>query len=55
MASKQTGVNYVKGFKNISELPNVIAGMRGRGWPEADIRKILGENWLRVYEKAWGA
>ncbi len=46
---------YVKGFEKISELPNVTRGLIQRGWSTAEIRKVLGENWLRVYEKAWGA
>lgn len=46
---------YVKGFENIGELPNVTQGLLGRGWSAAEVRKVLGENWLRVYEQAWGA
>jgi len=46
---------YVKGFENISELPNVTQGLSERGWSPAEIRKMLGENWLRVYEKIWGS
>jgi membrane dipeptidase len=46
---------YVKGFENIGELPNVTQGLLQRGWSSADLRKVLGENWLRVYEKVWGA
>ncbi len=46
---------YVKGFENISELPNVAMGLLRRGWTPQEIRKVLGENWLRVYEKVWGA
>lgn len=46
---------YVRGFENIGQLPNVTRGLLGRGWSEEDIRKVLGENWLRVYEKVWGA
>lgn len=45
----------VEGFANISELPNVIAGLEKRGWPESDLDKLLGGNWLRVYERVWGA
>lgn len=45
----------VKGFETIVELPNVTQGLLNRGWSAADVRKVLGENWLRVYEKAWGA
>jgi membrane dipeptidase len=45
----------VKGFETIVELPNVTQGLLNRGWNSADVRKVLGENWLRVYEKVWGA
>ncbi len=46
---------FVKGFENISELPNVIRALERRGWPEWHIQKFLGGNWLRVYEQVWGA
>jgi membrane dipeptidase len=44
----------VKGYETISDLPNVTRGLMHRGWSDAEIRKVLGENWLRVYEKIWG-
>jgi len=47
--------NWVKGFESIIELPKVTQGLLDRGWSEADVRKVLGENWLRVYEQVWGA
>jgi membrane dipeptidase len=47
--------NWVKDFESIVELPKVTQGLLDRGWTEADVRKILGENWLRVYAKVWGA
>jgi membrane dipeptidase len=47
--------SYAKGFENISELPNVTAGLLRRDWPTGDIVKVLGKNWLRVYELVWGA
>ncbi len=46
---------WVKGFERMDELPNFVKGLIERGWTTKDIRKVLGENWLRVYEKAWGA
>lgn len=46
---------YVNGFENISELPNVTQGLLQRGWSMPEIHKVLGEKWLRVYEKVWGA
>lgn len=45
----------VKGYETITDLPNVTQGLMARGWTDAEIRKLLGENWLRVYEKVWGA
>jgi membrane dipeptidase len=53
--SQETPWFYVKGFENIGELPNVAQGLLRRGWSVAEVRKVLGENWLRVYEKVWGA
>jgi len=45
---------YVADFENISKLPNVVAGLRARGWTESELDKMLGGNWLRVYERIWG-
>ena len=45
----------VKGFETISDLPNVTQGLMERGWSNSEIRKLLGENWLRVYAQVWGA
>jgi membrane dipeptidase len=44
---------YVKGFESIAELPNLIRGLRDRGWTEAEIDKVMGGNWLRVYGAVW--
>lgn len=52
--SQETPWFYVKGFENIGELPNVARGLAERGWRENEIRKLMGENWLRVYEAVWG-
>lgn len=38
------------GLKDVSSYPNLIAGLLERGYSEQDIRKILGENLLRVWE-----
>jgi len=45
----------VKGYEKITELPNVTQGLMQRGWTDDEIRKVLGGNWMRVYEKVWGA
>ena len=43
------------GIRTISEFPNLTAAMQRAGWPEGKIRKIMGENWLRVLAEVWGA
>ena len=37
------------GLKDVSTFPNLIEGLLRRGYSEDDIRKILGENTLRVW------
>jgi len=46
---------YVEGFENVSQLPNVTTGLLQRGWSTGDVHKVLGGNWLRVYERVWGS
>ena len=29
--------------------------MEKRGWKEARIRKVMGENWVRLLKEVWGA
>lgn len=45
---------YAEGFERIDQLPNVAAGLSARGWLAAEIAKVLGDNWARVYQQAWG-
>jgi membrane dipeptidase len=42
-----------EGFTYVSELPNVIRGLIARGYSDADLEKILGGNWLRVFSQVW--
>jgi len=44
------GDSLPTGLKDVSSYPNLIAGLLKRGYSEEDIRKILGENLLRVWE-----
>jgi len=39
------------GLKDVSSYPNLIEGLLERGYSETDIRKILGENILRVWSE----
>jgi microsomal dipeptidase-like Zn-dependent dipeptidase len=38
----------VPGLGRTRDLPNLTEQLVERGWSEADVRKVLGENWLRV-------
>jgi membrane dipeptidase len=39
----------VPGLARERDLPNLTERLAKRGWREPDIRKLLGENWLRVF------
>lgn len=43
------GDSLPTGLKDVSYYPNLIRGFLERGYSEEDIRKILGENLLRVW------
>jgi membrane dipeptidase len=43
-----------RGLSRLDEYPNLTAAMERRGWPEPRIRKVLGENWLRLLGEVWG-
>lgn len=36
------------GLEGVDDYPALLAELMGRGWSEADIRKLAGENVLRV-------
>ncbi len=42
-----------KGLRTIREFPNLTAAMERAGWGETRIRKIMGENWVRVLADVW--
>ncbi|HZT19067.1 MAG TPA: membrane dipeptidase [Dongiaceae bacterium] len=47
---------YGQGFLRIAEprqLPEITDMLMARGWPEGDIRKVLGGNFLRVAQAVW--
>ena len=36
-------------LRSVADYPNLVAGLQSRGYSDADIRKILGGNLLRVW------
>ncbi len=45
------GDSLPTGLKDVASYPNLIEGLLKRGYSETDIRKILGENLLRVWSE----
>jgi microsomal dipeptidase-like Zn-dependent dipeptidase len=43
------------GLKDVSTYPNLVEGLLARGYSEADVRKILGGNLLRVWREVQAA
>ena len=42
------------GIREIGDFPNLTQAMEDAGWPETRIRKVMGDNWLRVLGDVWG-
>ena len=46
------GGGGVTGLNDVSEYPNLTAALLARGWSEADLAKLWGQNTLRILEQA---
>ena len=42
-----------EGIRTIGEFPNLTATMQRRGWSEARIRRVMGENWIALLREVW--
>jgi membrane dipeptidase len=42
-----------QGIGTIGEFPSLTAAMEKADWPEARIRNVMGENWLRILGEVW--
>ena len=40
-----------RGLENVSKYPALFTEMARRGWSQADLKKLAGENLLRVFRK----
>ena len=45
---------WLKDLEEVDKWPNVTAGLLRRGYSEADVRKIMGENLLRLFGQVIG-
>lgn len=49
------GAEMVAGLEDVTRLPELTAALLRRGYREEDLAKILGGNYLRVFEQVLGA
>jgi len=42
----------VQGLEDVSKFPDLFAELARRGWSDSDLRKLAGENLLRVFSQA---
>ena len=45
---------YAEDIDDITKTSNMAKGLVARGYSESEIKGVLGENWLRVFKRAWG-
>jgi membrane dipeptidase len=46
-------LRMVEGFSNYAEVLNFVEKLKKRGYRDIDVRKILGENYMRVFNQVW--
>ena len=44
---------YPRDLETPDKLPNLAAALLRRGYGPADTAKLLGENWLCLFEAVW--
>jgi membrane dipeptidase len=42
-----------EGIRSASQFQNLTKALLHRGYGEADVKKIMGENWLRLFNSVW--
>ena len=41
-----------EGLEDVTKFPDLVAELLKRGYSDQDVRKVVGENLIRVFEKA---
>lgn len=53
LGSDFDGIDFtVTGLEDVSKFPNLLKELARRGWSDADLRKVAGDNFLRVLDDA---
>ena len=47
------GPHYPEGFQSAADFPKLTLGLQERGYREQDVKKIMGENFLRLFGEVW--
>jgi membrane dipeptidase len=42
------------GIRGVQDYPNITRGLKKRGYSDADVKKIMGGNFLRVWRAVTG-
>jgi membrane dipeptidase len=42
------------GYGWLEHMPNFTKGLVARGYSDAEVKKVLGGNWVRLFERVWG-
>lgn len=50
----EIGTVYAGGFGIVDDFPNMPVALKRRGFSDPDIAKVMGGNFLRVFEQVWG-
>jgi membrane dipeptidase len=45
--------DHLEGFRSMEHLPRVTQGLLDRGHSEADVQKVIGGNFMRVFGAVW--
>ena len=54
LEDKASFLTKVEGFDQYKKFPNLIKGLISRGYNNQEIKKLAGENFLRLFEKVLG-
>lgn len=52
-ADIRSPLRNIEGFSDYAEIVNVAESLQRRGYTEGDVRRILGENFMRVFASVW--
>ncbi|MGE5842864.1 MAG: membrane dipeptidase [Deltaproteobacteria bacterium] len=51
--SSRIRVFVVEGFESLAEFPILTKGLLSRGYSPEEVKKVIGGNWLRLFEEVW--